>query len=191
VTTWPPRIGLHGHAGVGKDTLAELLRKHEYHRIGLADPLYSIVWTVNPLIGSTLPATMPPISVKMLMAKHKDSWREAKDDKFYGPGLRRFLQTLATDGIRFYLGEDTFWRVAQREIDIVGYGRVVVSDVRFDNEVQWIRRCGGIIVQITRPGYGPVNDHVADAGGLEVDFTIRNEEAPEDMLRNLEWFLSR
>jgi hypothetical protein len=186
-------IGLHGYSRVGKDTLAELLgRYHDYYRIGFADPLYAMLLTLDPLVPSTLNVERPPISVKMILAKHKGSWRDAKDDKIYGPELVSWLQRLGTDGVRNHLGEDTWIRVAQRKVDQIG-GRIVISDVRFPNEAQWVRLCGGLVVRITRPGYGPVNDHVADAGQdqVEVDFTIRNEEAPEDMLRNLEWFLSR
>jgi hypothetical protein len=53
---------------------------------------------------------------------------------------------------------------------------VVFSDVRYPNEAQAIKDKGGIMIRITKPNVGPVNDHISDKAldGYEVDFTIKN-----------------
>jgi hypothetical protein len=189
----PPMIGLTGYSTVGKDTLAELLGdRHEYHRIGLGDPLYAILFAMDPLVPATVRAGFLPIPVRELL-RRRVTWRAAKDDYIYGPELIKLLQRLATDGMRTYLGEDVWIRTAQRTIEEKGWWRVVISDIRFANEVEWVHQHGGVVVRIKRSGVGPVNDHVADAGQdeLKVDYTIVNDTTPKAMLDALEGHLWR
>jgi Deoxynucleotide monophosphate kinase len=184
----PPMIGLAGYSHVGKDTLAGLLvDRCGFHRIGLADPLYAMLLALDPLIPAVEADFARPISVSKLYEHCDRSWTAAKTNLFYGPGLRAYLQRLGTEAVRKHLGEDAWVRAAQRKIDQEGWTRVVVSDVRFPNEAKWIHYCGGVVVRIERPGYGPVNEHVSDTGqdAVRTDVIITNDGPPEAMLDNL------
>jgi len=41
--------------------------------------------------------------------------------------------------------------------------RIVITDVRYLNEVQWIIENGGVVYRIVRPGYGPANTEEASS----------------------------
>jgi hypothetical protein len=55
--------------------------------------------------------------------------------------------------------------------------RVVITDVRFDNEALWIRKQGGWVIELIRDKAAAVNDHVSEAGlnPRHVDFHIVND----------------
>jgi hypothetical protein len=187
--TMPPMIGLTGYAYVGKDTLAGLLvRNHGYHRLGFADPLKAMLLALNPaMLGHVDGWLMETTSVADLLTKYDGSWDQAKKDPSYGPELRRLLQRLGTEAVRENLGYDTWVRAAARTVNNNGWTRTAMSDVRFPNEAEFVRQSGGIVVRIVRPGYGPVNQHVSDAGqdSIKVDLTIVNDGEPSDMVFQL------
>jgi hypothetical protein len=184
--TMPPMIGLTGYAYVGKDTLADLLvRSHGYHRLGFADPLYAMLLALNPPVPRR--DAPPLLTVRELFNEHGGSWTLAKQDPYHGPGLRGLLQRLGTEAVRKHLGEDTWVRAAARTIDKHDWARTVMSDVRFLNEAEFVRQSGGIVVRIHRSGYGPVNQHVSDAGqdDIKTDLSIVNDGEPSDMIFQL------
>jgi hypothetical protein len=65
-----------------------------------------------------------------------------------------------------------------------GVERVVVPDCRFPDEVDDIRRLGGVVVRITRGGAGASNGivgHVSEQGDFPVDATIANDNTKSDL----------
>lgn len=157
-------VGLTGYAGVGKDEAAKGLIAAGWTRQAFADPVRSMALAIDPLVQG---------------AGHVDSlswfvgqvgWDRAKAI----PDVRRFLQRLGTDGVRAHLGADAWVRA----FDLARDRRVdtVAPDVRFPNEADHIRRMGGIVIRIDRPGVGPVNGHVSEqVDGLVVDATVVND----------------
>jgi hypothetical protein len=173
-------IGLSGFAQSGKDTLAKQMRSLGFERRALADPMRNILYSMDP----SFPAKDGScISVKE--AVDALGWERAK---VAFPDIRKFLQRLGTEGGRDNLHEDVW-------VDAVLGGShpllLVISDVRFPNEVQAIRSRGGKVIRIERPGVGPVNSHISDnaLGGCEFDGTIINDGEPEDMLKAVVDFL--
>lgn len=72
---------------------------------------------------------------------------------------RRFLQQL---GERRRKESPTYWiRKALDAIDTCG-PRVVITDVRYKNELQMIRDRGGVLWRVVRNGVGPANDHISE-----------------------------
>lgn len=113
-----------------------------------------------------------------------EGWAQAKKS----PAVRQFLQNLGT-GARKVLGANVWVEVAERKIhaakDAAG---VVLTDVRFPNEVAMIRAYGGTLIRITRPGVGPVNGHVSETAidEIAVDDTILNDGTPEQLHRRMD-----
>lgn len=115
-------------------------------------------------------------------------WDGQKDD--YG---RRLLQNLGV-GVREHLHSDLWVHLAENAIDS-SERPVVITDVRFLNEVQMIRRRGGKIIRVERPGVGPVNDHVSEQlDSSNSDLIIDNDGTIDDLhkvvirfLEQLEW----
>ena len=176
-------LGLTGYAQVGKDTVADILvTQHGFTKAALADPLRSLLYKTNPWI---IPRT-PDSSVEFKQFP-TGRWRLADVVDAVGwdaakqlPEVRKLLQDLGL-ACRDIFGPEVWIDALLRE-----HGeeeRLVVSDIRFDNEVAFIRRYKGAVVQITRPGYGPVNDHISDQGvGLEAtDWFLTNDGTIEEL----------
>lgn len=172
MTTIPALIGLHGFTGSGKDTAADILGVIQgYERYAFADALRDALETIDPLVGAE----------KSLMTVVDElSWEEAKRHRIYGPELRRLMQR-TNDAFRALFGDDVWLNILIAEIASSGGFSadhpVVISDVRHDNEAEWIRSQGGLVWRIVRPGTGPLNDHLSEAGLSPhlVDRTIRND----------------
>lgn len=133
-------IGLTGHKEAGKDTAAQCLIDQGYVRIAFADPLRKMALAIDPLIGHTFP------HLRLAEMVNEIGWDQAKRHV----EVRRFLQRLGTEAGRAVLGPDVWVEAADREAG--HHERVVFTDVRFDNEASYIRRNGGIVVEIVRPG---------------------------------------
>jgi hypothetical protein len=87
------------------------------------------------------------------------------------------MQSLGTDYVRTNFG-DSFWiDVMERSLcrqEIMLGDFVLIGDVRFQNEAEWVVDSGGIIIHLTRDGAeGKVGipDHPSEAG---VDFSVTN-----------------
>jgi hypothetical protein len=145
--TRPILIGLHGRARAGKDTVGSLLVRMGLDRVAFADPLKH-----------------------MLMAMGLDDYHfegEAKERPIFwlGKSPRQLLQTLGTEWGRELVHPEIWVRIAGGEIaasHLAGRG-VVVTDVRMQDEADYIRRCGGEIWHIIRE-VQPVAQHASEAG---------------------------
>lgn len=114
------------------------------------------------------------------------------------PGLtvsaRHLLQTFGTDWARNQVSDDIWLRIAAHRIDYFlthGYG-VVVDDVRFPNEVDLIRRKGGVVIRVDRPGFAAVGGHEAERSltDLVPDAVIDNSGSLSALRWNTEFTLT-
>lgn len=162
-----PLIGLVGAKRSGKDTFAGLLaEEHGFRRLAFADRLKAVAYASDPLIPD--PATGLLASLGQIV--RLSSWETAKET----PEVRRFLQNLGV-AVRKHLGESAWIDPVIAEaltLRLDGYGSlgeyapgtpVVITDVRFPNEVDAIRNSGGVIVKVVRPGIVPDDAHVSEA----------------------------
>jgi hypothetical protein len=79
---------------------------------------------------------------------------------------RWILQFLGTEVGRHRLHEDIWLYALERRISKSKAPHHIISDVRFDNEAEWVRKQGGFVVQIRRVGQaepGP-NAHASEKG---------------------------
>jgi len=107
-------------------------------------------------------------------------WSGKKDDTG-----RRLLQRLGI-AAREYLDPDV-WVVAGERLIESARGPVVITDVRFPNELFMVRRRGGIMIRITRPGKSAVNEHVSERAVTheDCDYSIINDGSLEDLERKV------
>lgn len=180
-------IGLSGPASVGKDSAAKALtEQREWVRVAFADPVRDAALALDPYV---LVPNDHPVTAKMFpdaqLLNDEDmferleaivkavGWDMAKSV----PEIRRVLQRLGTDAGREIHGADCWVKIAHKKIcDNLANGLcTVVTDVRFDSEADFIREHDGIVVKMTRPGYGPVNDHISDQGIASYDVVINND----------------
>lgn len=146
-------IGIAGRARSGKDTVAGfLVERHGYVRHAFADALKE---SARATFGFT---------DEQLYGDRKEAPDAYWSDVFGRPFTpREALQKLGTEGGRIVFG-DRLWTAALRR-RILDLPRVVVPDVRFRSEVEMIRRWGGRMIKVVRPGAvatGGVDGHASE-----------------------------
>ncbi len=164
----PRLIGLTGAAGCGKDTLAShLLHEHpDYFIYHFADPIKNMV---NELLG-----------VDMRQWENRE-WKEAVVP-WLGKSPRVLAQTIGTEWGRDIIHRD-IWLLAAAQAytcrDTLLGGGMIVPDVRFDNEADWIHSRGGVVVKVDRPGVASVAAHASENGlrADKIDATVVNDES--------------
>lgn len=147
-------IGLTGGKGVGKDTCARHLSEvFGMRQFAFADPVKQGLCAMFGV--STALFNDPAV-------------KETPLPDLLGNTPRHLMQTLGTGWGRGMVS-DTVWvdLMAQKieKARVAGFG-VVVSDVRYDNEAELIRRLGGFIWSIERQEtvYSPQDPHSSEAG---------------------------
>jgi hypothetical protein len=97
------------------------------------------------------------------------------------PTVRRFLQRLGTEGVRDHLGADTWVRLTEQRIAASDAPAIVLTDVRYPNEVDLVRRLGGLWVWIERPGANAAAGHVSEEAlrAEDADVIVHNSVGVE------------
>jgi len=144
-------IGLCGPAGSGKDTVAKHMANCGFHRYTLAMPLKR---GLEAMLGITLDVW-------------DDRVRKEQVIDWLGKSPRQVAQTLGTEWGRQHVHKDLWVKLMLRKWDEVRHSlspRMVVTDVRFDNEAQAIIDAGGTVWRVEREKVDPVADHVSEKG---------------------------
>jgi hypothetical protein len=145
-------IGICGHAGSGKDTVGKYLvdTRDNTYKLAFADALKQAVRQMFGIEEDHL---------------YETSLKEIPDP-FWGVSPRQMAQFFGTEMVRETIGKlipevgDKFWihRMVQKlngfgeHLEYDGDDVVVITDVRFQNEYDWIVSQGGIIIHLTRTG---------------------------------------
>lgn len=92
-------------------------------------------------------------------------WTENKENEIplFGRSVRYIMQTLGTEWGRELIHPDIWVKLAECVLFERGE-RMIISDVRFDNEVEFIREHGGVILHVTRTSAPEVEAHASEAG---------------------------
>ena len=163
-------IGLTGYAQSGKDTLASILvEKYGYIRVAFADKIRDFLYGINPMV-----ACSPTGYLRDLV--NLVGWDKAKQE----PQVRRLLQDLGISA-RELIDENIWVTTALKHVG--KDERVVVTDVRFENEAMMIKLMGGQLWRVRRPGVEAVNSHVSETqlDGYKVDQIFVNSGSIQDL----------
>ena len=164
-------IGLTGYAQSGKDTVANtLVEQYGYTRVAFADKIREFLYEVNPMVGCSPSGYLKDL-VDLI------GWDAAKQE----PQVRRLLQDLGV-GARKVFGEN-FW-VQQALKDVHFEGNYVITDVRFTNEADIIKKYDNSqLWRVKRNGVSPVNAHISESqmDGYPVDQIFTNNGSIEDL----------
>ena len=163
-----PNIALIGKKRAGKDTVADhLVRRYAYTRIAFADPLKELAYEIDPAIGSATLAG--ETGLRGVVDAY--GWDGAKSLS----EVRCFLQRL---GVAMRERDEDYW-LDQAAEKIAAAKRwnlpVVVTDVRFANEANYLAGCGFTLVRVTRPGTGG-DSHISETelDDYPAEHTIHN-----------------
>lgn len=168
--SYPQLIGITGRARAGKDTIAShLVERHGYTRMAFADPIRDM------------------LAVLGVDGDHMNTYKE-EIIPHLGISYRHLAQTLGTEWGRQLHGTD-FWVnvLDRRKVTLHPHAqRIVISDVRYNNEARYIRQCGGTIWHVERPD-NPVGladharEHPSETGvdNTYIDARLINHTIPE------------
>lgn len=148
MTHQPLLIGLVGRAGAGKTTVANHLEAEwAFEPIAFADPILAMALALFNEAGVDAAWAMERVL--------KD-----KPAPELGVSYRRIAQTLGTEWGRELMGPDFWLQVAAHKVRVarMQQASVVISDVRFPNEAQWLIEQGGLLVRVVRPDLPPLAD---------------------------------
>lgn len=162
-------IGITGKARAGKDTIGNLLWKdHAFERFAFADNLKSAC-------------------VEIFGLSPEQVWCDEKEepDTYWNTTPRNLLQYFGTEVMREGFGKDIWIKSLGRSLDNDLPSKAVITDVRFDNEAEFVRGRGGIIINVTRtngPSIATAN-HASEAGISPhlVDYTVTNDGTIDEL----------
>ena len=142
-------IGVIGFIGSGKGTAADILvEKHGFVKLSFADAVKDATavifgWQRSLLEGDT--------DESRNFRETKDEWWSNKFGYDFSPRLA--LQLMGTEAGRDVFHKDVWVYALERKMEM--YKNVVIADVRFPNEIEWMRSKGGFAVRVCR-GADPV-----------------------------------
>jgi hypothetical protein len=137
-------IGVVGFIGSGKGTVADILvNKKDFTKISFADSVKDATaaifgWPRSLLEGDT--------DESREFRETKDEWWSEKTGKYITP--RNMLQLIGTEAGRDVIHPDVWVLSVERKIGM--YKNVVIPDVRFPNEMNFIQKMGGFVVRVRR-----------------------------------------
>ncbi|CAB4136062.1 hypothetical protein UFOVP917_34 [uncultured Caudovirales phage] len=148
-------VGLIGFAGAGKDTAALALTKRNWVRVAFADRLKDLAINFG--------------------------WNGQKDDRG-----RKLLQDL---GMAARAYNDQFWinsaaaKIRQMESWWKVKPKCVWTDIRFENEAEFVRNRGGIIIRIVKQNSNQSDFHESELNQLDIvaDYLVVNSGTIEEL----------
>ena len=166
-------IGISGLAGSGKDEIGKYLSLRKgFLCKKFAQPLKDMILALPGVLGDDLEGLRKEKKLKELNDKSP----------------RHAMQTLGTEWGRKHMGEDFWVNVLKRDIDNRLKRRdIVITDVRFPNEVDFIQDNGGFIGTVRRPT-GTKMDHVSEKYILDLkyDVMLKNYKKIDDLGKEIE-----
>lgn len=171
-------IGLSGKKEAGKDSFYNALAQVAnvpIMRMALADPLKDEVY-------------------EYILKPHGID-REALDDE-RKKHFRLILQGWGTDFKRNFFGSDYWVKVFDKrlqEIKASGFdGIVVITDIRFLDEANYVKSVDGVLVRIDRPNHRTTDSHSSENALDDYSFDewITNDGSIEDLLIPAKAFLA-
>jgi dephospho-CoA kinase len=174
-------IGITGKIGSGKSTAASYLQKqHDLMEYSMAGPLKKI--------GAAFGFTQEQL--------YGTQEQKLQIHPYWGISSREFLQKVGTELFREQLPKvlpnmkikRTIWcEIFRLDCQTHDYG-VVVSDVRFLDEVDTIHEMGGTVIRIVRPGLDESSTHRSELemDSIKADYTIVNDGTLNDLYSRLD-----
>lgn len=154
-------IGMAGYARSGKDTVADMLvKQHGFVKVRFADALKRGLATMFDMTEAQLDGDQKELEIPRL-----------------GRTSRYMMRTLGTEWGRRLIHPDV-WVIAMEQhlsqLLASGCRRIVISDVRFENEAKLVKsaKYQGFLVRVERPGKGPVSRSLLSKGWSDIQGLI-------------------
>ena len=177
-------IGLCGSCGAGKDTVGDILAsEYGFIKLSFATALKDVVSIIFSWPREMLEGATPESRI----------WRETVDvfwsekTKIEGFTPRKALQIVGTNLLRNQLYKDIWIDIVENKITKIietnPESKIVITDCRFDNEINLIRKFSNAhIFQVRRPNHTITED-------INYDFVIQNDNSIEDLKIRISYLL--
>lgn len=199
-------IGICGFQSSGKDTIADyLIKEYGFIRLSFASAVKDIIsimfgWPRDKLEGLT---------------KEDREWREqvdywwSKTLKIPDLSPRYAMQYIATDVFRNHFHPDIWVKIVENQLNNYLNSpniNIVISDCRFENEINMILRLGGKIIQVYKdPPYwfhkyrqGETPNEIRYIHRSEIewircyrDYDIENDGTIEELYQNVKQIIKK
>ena len=194
-------IGICGFQSSGKDTIADyLINNYGFKKLSFAGALKDIIsiifgWSRDKLEGLT---------------KEDREWREEVDiwwaKSLDMPNLtpRYVLQYFGTDLFRNHWHQDIWVKVLEKKLS--DHENIVVTDCRFENEINILKKYGGKILHVHRKmpewyfryraGEEQVEEvtilHPSETQWIKghCDYTVNNNETIDDLYKEIQMLMN-
>jgi hypothetical protein len=193
-------IGISGYSGSGKDLVGTIIQEislNKWHIKKWAGKLKTIA---SILTGIPVENFEDQEFKKTLLGPE---WGTVKDIPLNSVPVfadiqfnslmtvRDFLQKLGTEAIRDSLHENTW--VNATMVDYTAESNWIITDTRFPNEAEAIKKAGGIVIRINRPGVQPINPHPSETSldDWSFDAVINNDGDVSDIVHKVGLLLYR
>lgn len=180
-----------GFATAGKDAVANfLVENHGWYKTYMSKPLETALLTLDPFVPVSKPEEVQ-IDVRYSALHAAVGYDESKKNW----EVRRLLQTLGTEVGRNMLDKDIWLRkVCAEVVEQQSLGKnVVVTGVRYPNELATFNRMDAYSLWVHRPGTAPINSHSSE-NTLEperFDKILENNGTLEDLENAVRVFNTR
>ncbi len=179
ITNMPKIIGICGKKYHGKDTVANhLVEKYGYTRIAFADPIKDICKIVFGLTHEQLNSN--------LKEEVDDYWKISPRQLMQFIGTDLFRNNTAT--IMPHIGDNIWIHVLLKHISDNPSTKFVITDIRFENEFEYISKLNGTIIKVIRNNIINNDNHVSESyiDKLNADYTINNDNTIEELNYNVD-----
>ena len=166
------KIAISGQAKTGKNTLAEMLINHivnddeKYQIVAVADPIKSIIQSMFPDADANCLYGVSELRSSVIPGNFKDNDNNPLT-------YRRALIDIGSLGRKYNsdLWLNTLVKNAKKATDLKVY---ICSDVRFVNELNYLKDHGFFMVRIKRNGL-PIIDDISETAQLEIQDNFFNK----------------
>lgn len=159
-------IGLVGKKFSGKDTLADyLVQNHQFVKYAYAKPIKDACKTIFLVTDEQLNTNKKEIV-----------------DKRWNLTPRKMMQFLGTDTVRNNIDKDFWIKHFKYWYEENKSKNIVITDCRFQNEIDAIKEIGGMIIKINRNTIN-FDDHISEQGIDQlnnIDLTLDNNLTKDD-----------
>jgi hypothetical protein len=172
-------IGLSGYAQTGKDTIADyLVKTYGFTRVAFADPIREAVYKLNPKIN-----IYDMKSVSLSTAVDRLGWETVKVES---EDARWLLQRMGTEVGRDLFGPNVWVDKAMEKAS--RHDKVVITDVRYPNELEAILGHSGAVWRVIKDDAGAVNRHASESAldDYPFEYIIFNNDTKEDLYRSID-----
>lgn len=201
-------VGLGGYAESGKDAFTDFLEELRWARTYMSYDLEHCLLDLNPWVNvnwdnwkvkSDGTSTWPRdefITAGFSVGVHYMRYRDLHaivgyDRSKNNNDVRDYLQKLGTEVGRRRFGESCWTDLAFARVDeqLADGFSVAITGIRFPNELHEVRRRNGLLVWVSRAGFGPVNTHSSDntLGAEDFDIVVNNNGTLEDLRESAKW----